>query len=257
MILAATSLDSFVQLITVLIIFVFVLILTYFTTRWMAGIQKGRSFNKNLRIIETISVGNNKMISIVEAGTKYIVVSIGKDDVNYLTELKEEELKDLSFKDPQSMMQNPESFSAIMDKLKEKYKGDPKMLNQKTMELYQQHKVNPAGGCLPLLVQLPILWALFGVLRGGIVPQDSTFLWMELVKPDPFYILPVLNGVVSFVQQKVMGSSDNPQMKNMMYMFPIMMVFISYKMPAGLQIYWLTSSLAGVIQQYLIMKRGE
>ena len=113
MILAATSLDSFVQLITVLIIFVFVLILTYFTTRWMAGIQKGRSFNKNLRIIETISVGNNKMISIVEAGTKYIVVSIGKDDV--------EELKDLSFKDPQSMMQNPESFSAIMDKLKEKY----------------------------------------------------------------------------------------------------------------------------------------
>ena len=118
MILAATSLDSFVQLITVLIIFVFVLILTYFTTRWMAGIQKGRSFNKNL---ETISVGNNKMISIVEAGTKYIVVSIGKDDVNYLTELKEEELKDLSFKDPQSMMQNPESFSAIMDKLKEKY----------------------------------------------------------------------------------------------------------------------------------------
>ena len=154
-------------------------------------------------------------------------------------------------------MKSMKKLQPELDKLKEKYKGDPKMLNQKTMELYQQHKVNPAGGCLPLLVQLPILWALFGVLRGGIVPQDSTFLWMELVKPDPFYILPVLNGVVSFVQQKVMGSSDNPQMKNMMYMFPIMMVFISYKMPAGLQIYWLTSSLAGVILQYLIMKRGE
>lgn len=121
MILAATSLDSFVQLITVLIIFVFVLILTYFTTRWMAGIQKGRSFNRNLKIIETISAGNNKMISIVEAGTKYIVVSIGKDEVNFLTELKEDELKDLSFKDPQNTTQNTESFSAIMDKLKEKY----------------------------------------------------------------------------------------------------------------------------------------
>ena len=121
MILAATSLDSFVQLITVLIIFVFVLILTYFTTRWMAGIQKGRSFNRNLIIIDRISVGNNKMISIVEAGTKYIVVSIGKDEVNFLTELKEEELKDLSFKDPQNTTQNTESFSAIMDKLKEKY----------------------------------------------------------------------------------------------------------------------------------------
>lgn len=121
MILAAASLDSFVQLITVLIIFVFVLILTYFTTRWMAGIQKGRSFNRNLKIIETISVGNNKMISIVEAGTKYIVVSIGKDEVNFLTELKEEDLKDLSFKNLQNTTQNTESFSAIMDKLKEKY----------------------------------------------------------------------------------------------------------------------------------------
>lgn len=154
-------------------------------------------------------------------------------------------------------MKSMKKLQPELDKIKEQYKGDSKMLNQKTMELYQKHKVNPAGGCLPLLVQLPILWALFGVLRGGIVPQDSTFLWMQLVQPDPYYILPVLNGVVSFVQQKVMGSSDNPQMKNMMYMFHIMMVFISYKMPAGLQIYWLTSSLAGVIQQYLIMKKGE
>lgn len=154
-------------------------------------------------------------------------------------------------------MKSMKKLQPELDKIKEQYKGDSKMLNQKTMELYQKHKVNPAGGCLPLLVQLPILWALFGVLRGGIVPQDSTFLWMQLVQPDPYYILPVLNRVVSFVQQKVMGSSDNPQMKNMMYMFPIMMVFISYKMPAGLQIYWLTSSLAGVIQQYLIMKKGE
>lgn len=154
-------------------------------------------------------------------------------------------------------MKSMKKLQPELDKIKEQYKGDSKMLNHKTMELYQKHKVNPAGGCLPLLVQLPILWALFGVLRGGIVPQDSTFLWMQLVQPDPYYILPVLNGVVSFVQQKVMGSSDNPQMKNMMYMFPIMMVFISYKMPAGLQIYWLTSSLAGVIQQYLIMKKGE
>ena len=154
-------------------------------------------------------------------------------------------------------MKSMKKLQPELDKIKEQYKGDSKMLNQKTMELYQKHKVNPAGGCLPLLVQLPILWALFGVLRGGIVPQDSTFLWMQLVQPDPYYILPVLNGVVSFVQQKVMGSSDNPQMKNMMYMFPIMMEFISYKMPAGLQIYWLTSSLAGVIQQYLIMKKGE
>ena len=145
-----------------------------------------------------------------------------------------------------------------IEKIKQQYQNDPKMMNQKTMELYQKHKVNPMGGCLPLLVQLPILWALFGVLKDtATVPQDSTFLWMQLINPDPYYVLPVLNGVVSFLQQKVMGSSDNPQMKNMMYIFPLMMVFISYKMPAGLQIYWLASSVSDVVQQYLIMKKGD
>lgn len=121
MILILSSLDSFVQLITVLVIFIFVLIITYFTTRWMAGIQKGRSFNKNLRIIETISAGNNKMISIVQAGEKYLVVSIGKDEVHYLTELKQEELKDLSFMNPDNQNDKQDPFAEIFGRLKEKY----------------------------------------------------------------------------------------------------------------------------------------
>lgn len=144
-----------------------------------------------------------------------------------------------------------------LESIKQKHGHDKQLLNQKTMELYKKYKVNPAGGCLPLIIQLPILFALFGVLRGGIIPEDSKFLWLELSKPDPFYIFPLLNGVVSFLQQKLMGNSDNPQMKNMMYMFPIMMIFISYKMPAGLQLYWLTSSLTAVLQQYFIMKKGD
>lgn len=144
-----------------------------------------------------------------------------------------------------------------IDKLKEKYANDKQMLNIKTMELYKEHKVNPAGGCLPLLLQLPILFALFGVLRSGIIPKDSSFLWLKLSEPDSFYILPVLNGAVSFLQQKLMGTADsNPQMKNMMYIFPIMMIMISYKMPSGLQVYWLTSSILAVVQQYFIMKKG-
>lgn len=121
MILILSSLDSFVQLITVLVIFIFVLIITYFTTRWMVGIQKGRSFNKNLRIIETISAGNNKMISIVQAGEKYLVVSIGKDEVHYLTELKQEELKDLSFMNPDNQNDKQDPFAEIYGRLKEKY----------------------------------------------------------------------------------------------------------------------------------------
>ncbi len=154
-------------------------------------------------------------------------------------------------------MKEMKNLQPKIDALKDKYGNDKQLLNQKTMELYKEHNVNPAGGCLPLIVQLPILWALFGVLRKeGVVP-DEAFLWFSLVTPDPFFVLPILNGAVSFVQQKLMGTSNNPQMKNMMYMFPIMMIFISYKMPGGLQLYWLTSSLAGVIQQYFVMNRGE
>ena len=154
-------------------------------------------------------------------------------------------------------MKEMKKLQPKIDELKKRYEGDPQTLNQKTMELYKEHKVNPAGGCLPLLIQLHILWALFGVLRKeGVVP-DEAFLWFSLVTPDPFFILPILNGAVSFIQQKLMGTNSNPQMKNMMYIFPIMMIFISYKMPGGLQLYWLTSSVTGVIQQYFVMNRGE
>ena len=154
-------------------------------------------------------------------------------------------------------MKEMKKIQPELEKLKEKYANDKQMLNIKTMELYKEHKVNPLGGCLPLLLQLPILFALFGVLRNGIIPKDSSFLWLKLSVPDPFYVLPVLNGAVSFFQQKLMGSADsNPQMKNMMYIFPVMMIYISYRMPSGLQLYWLTSSVLAVVQQYFIMKKG-
>ena len=154
-------------------------------------------------------------------------------------------------------MKEMKKLQPELEKIKEKYANDKQMLNIKTMELYREHKVNPLGGCLPLLLQLPILFALFGVLRNGIIPKDSSFLWLKLSVPDQFYILPVLNGAVSFLQQKLMGSADsNPQMKNMMYVFPIMMIMFSLKMPSGLQLYWLTSSILAVVQQYFIMKKG-
>ena len=154
-------------------------------------------------------------------------------------------------------MKEMKKLQPKIEKIKKDYAHDKQMLNIKTMELYKEHKVNPLGGCLPLLIQLPILIALFGVLRNGIIPQDSSFLWLKLPDKDPYYILPILNGAVSFFQQKLMGSADsNPQMKNMMYIFPIMMIYISYRMPSGLQLYWLTSSILAVVQQYFIMKKG-
>ena len=118
--LLSGALDSFVQMIGALIIFASVIGITYLTTRWMGGIQKGRNHNKNLRIIETIGVGNNKMISIVEVGTVYLVVSVGKDEVHLLTQLNREQLKDFSFDEQKTCEIQQESFSEILSKLKDK-----------------------------------------------------------------------------------------------------------------------------------------
>jgi YidC/Oxa1 family membrane protein insertase len=150
-----------------------------------------------------------------------------------------------------------------LDALKTKHKNDPQTLNQKTIELYKIHKVNPASGCLPILLQMPILFALFGVLRktgaDSVIADNASFLWLTLSTPDPMFILPLLNGAVSFFQQNLMSETqgNNPQMKMMMYMFPVMMIFISYKMPSGLQLYWVVSSMAAVAQQYYIMSKRD
>ena len=118
-ILLSSSFHSLVQLIGALIIFAFVLGITYLTTRWMGGFQKSRSNNKNLHIIETINVGNNKYVSIVEAGTVYLVVSVGKDEVHLLTQLTREQLKDFSFEHVEEK-ESQESFTEILEKLKDK-----------------------------------------------------------------------------------------------------------------------------------------
>lgn len=117
--LLSSSLHSLIQLIGALIIFAFVLGITYLTTRWMGGFQKSRSNNKNLHVIETINVGNNKYISIVEVGTAYLVVSVGKDEVHLLAQLTREQLKDFSF-EHQGEKELQESFAEILGKWKDK-----------------------------------------------------------------------------------------------------------------------------------------
>ena len=117
--LLTSSLQSFIQLLGALFIFVAVLAAAYLTTRWMGGLQQRHQNYKNLRIVETISVGSNKTIVIVEAGTVYLVVSVGKEEVHLLTELTREQLKDLSFED-ENGGNGQESFAEILTKIKEK-----------------------------------------------------------------------------------------------------------------------------------------
>jgi flagellar protein FliO/FliZ len=118
-ILMAGSLESFIQLLGALVIFAFVLVLTYLATRWMGGMQKSRSNNKNLRIIETIGVGNNKYISIVEVGTIYLVVSVGKDEVHLLAQLTKDQLADFSFEDEKAGLAQ-DSFAEVLNRIWDK-----------------------------------------------------------------------------------------------------------------------------------------
>lgn len=119
-ILLVSSFESFLQLVGLLIIFAVVLMATWLTTRWMGGYQKAHATNKNLKIIETIPMGNNKMISIVKAGQVYLVVSVGKDEIHLLSELTREELADFSFENESSTTPIPESFQELLDKVKGK-----------------------------------------------------------------------------------------------------------------------------------------
>lgn len=115
------SMESFLQLISALLIFVFVLLITYYTTRWVGGYQKVRMRSKNLQVLESLSVGNNKTICLMKAGTEYIVVAIGKDEIHPLATLKEEQLTDFSFmSESLETVVNGESFQEILGQLKEK-----------------------------------------------------------------------------------------------------------------------------------------
>ena len=123
-ILVSSSIESFVQLIGVLLIFVFVLVITYFTSKWMGNIQRGRLTSNNLRVLETIAIGNGKLICLIETGNVYLVVSVGKDNVHTLAQLTMDDLKDTSFLKDKESGTTSDSFQEILAKVKDKI---PKM----------------------------------------------------------------------------------------------------------------------------------
>jgi len=140
-----------------------------------------------------------------------------------------------------------------MEELQRKYKDKPQEYQRKLMELYQEHKINPLGGCLPVLVQLPFLWALFRVLQDFPLEQRQFLLW-DLAEKDPFYILPVLSGVTTYAQMRMTATGD-PTQRAMLLIMPVFLMWISAQFDAGLVLYWVVSNLFSIGQQYLINKQ--
>ena len=146
-----------------------------------------------------------------------------------------------------------------MKKIQEKYKHDPQMLQQKTGELFREAGVNPLAGCLPLLVQMPILMGMYYALFNFTFPsaEAAAFFWLpSMSEPDPYYILPVLSAATTFLQQKMTSSEMTGQMKVMMTVMPLFIGWISLTFPSGLVLYWVTMNVGQIAQQWG-MYRGE
>ncbi|MFA5779753.1 MAG: membrane protein insertase YidC [Elusimicrobiota bacterium] len=140
-----------------------------------------------------------------------------------------------------------------------KYKSDPKKMNTETWALYKAKGVNPFSGCLPMLVQLPIFWALFTMLRNAYELRGAYFMfWItDLSAKDPYYILPILMGGGMFLQQWMSTNIADPTQKQMMIMMPIIFTVMFLGFPSGLVIYWLTNSIVTILEQWLIFKKAK
>ncbi|HUS25192.1 MAG TPA: membrane protein insertase YidC [Candidatus Binatia bacterium] len=155
-------------------------------------------------------------------------------------------------------MAKMKKYAPRIQELKERHADDRARLNQAMMELYKKEKFNPLAGCWPLLVQMPVFFALYWVLLQSVELRQADFaLWIhDLSSPDPFYVLPVLFGVSMFLQQKLSGNVvADPMQQRMMGMMPWMMsVFFAF-FPAGLVLYWFVSNLVSIAQQWVINRR--
>ena len=151
-----------------------------------------------------------------------------------------------------SSMRKMQKLQPKMEALRKKYKDDPQKMNAEIMKLYSQNKVNPFGGCLPLLFQMPVFFALYAVLRSTIELRRSPFVfWIkDLSMRDPYFILPILMGIAMFFQQKF--TVTDPRQKTMTYFMPLFLVFIFARLPSGIVLYWLIYNLLSIFQQYII-----
>jgi len=153
-------------------------------------------------------------------------------------------------------MQEMHKLHPKLKKLQEKYKNDKERLQKEMMKFYAEHKVNPLAGCLPLLLQIPVFIALFRMLIANEELKKASFLWLKsLDKPDPYLILVTLMVVTTYLSQKMV--SVDTQQERMMLPMTLLMAFIALKLPSGVLIYWVTTNILTMVQQYVTFRVAE
>ena len=151
-----------------------------------------------------------------------------------------------------------QAVAPLLKETQDKYKNDPERLQREMLRIYKEHKVNPFGGCLPMLLPWPVLLALFFVFANTIVFRGVPFMWLpDLSRPDPFYILPIILGLSMFGLSKVgqIGVPPNPQTKMMVYFMPVFMTVLFLNFASGLNLYYAAQNIFSIPQQYMIAKR--
>jgi YidC/Oxa1 family membrane protein insertase len=161
-----------------------------------------------------------------------------------------------SSKSMSKMQELQPKIKAVRNKYK-KAKQDieqRRKLNEETMRIYKEHGVNPAGGCLPMLIQLPIFWGFFQLLRVAVEFRHSPWiLWIgDLSVKDPYYVIPILMGITQFISQKMTPTSGDATQQRMMLIMPVIMTIFFISFPSGLVLYWLTNNVLQIGQQYIM-----
>ncbi|MDX1697124.1 MAG: membrane protein insertase YidC [Thiohalobacterales bacterium] len=156
-------------------------------------------------------------------------------------------------------MANMRKLTPRLQSLKERYKDDRQKLNQAMMELYKKEKINPLGGCLPILVQIPVFIALYWVLLESVELRQAPFmLWIQdMSSPDPYYILPLLMGISMFIQQRLNPAPMDPVQAKVMMVLPVVFTVFFAFFPSGLVLYWVVNNVLSIAQQWVITRRIE
>ncbi|MCC2972658.1 membrane protein insertase YidC [Massilia sp. IC2-476] len=146
-----------------------------------------------------------------------------------------------------------------MQAIRERYKNDPQKMQQATMELYKTEKINPLGGCLPILVQMPVFFALYWVLQSSVEMRGAPWIgWItDLTQPDPFYILPIIYAVSMYITTKLNPQPTDPVQAKMMLFMPLAFSVIFFFFPSGLVLYWVVNNILSIAQQWVITKKFE
>lgn len=153
-------------------------------------------------------------------------------------------------------MKAMQKIQPMINGLRERYKNDPMTLNKEMMALMKEHKANPMSGCLPMLLQIPIFFALYKVIGSSIELYHSPFFgWItDLSSADKYFVLPILMGITMYIQQKITPTTMDPAQAKILAFLPLIFTFFMLQLPSGLTLYMFVSALFGIIQQYILMK---